>query len=399
MIGGIIVLSLFLTALTAMMFVSQQYDSYQNIVNRMSQYDIDRFSENLVADFPGLSPPSSGSCSGSPSGNCNQYTMTLSNVGGLTNSGSSNGISGGSGGGVDISIVRIYITSVVSGCTSAPCILGAANSATAYSFLSSDSHLNSGEFNHAVLLWLPDTITLYNPSPPSPSNTISIITNRGRVFTFQWPFPPVGTALGGQSGAAVSTGVMKIAYQGQYDSSKEGIGQPSPPATCHNEAAQPYPAGTGYKEVLNPISGVTGNSLTFVNPWFTDAALSSAYSGQTTLYVLAKVINTAGENIQVKGGGLVISAASSGANSKQYFIGGTLFGIYYGGVFYTPSSAPPINDKSLFYAIFKINSFTQNISAPGLLFTGTASLSNEAQDQSYFSGEIVLDGIYDRASC
>ena len=106
-IGGIIVLTLFLTALTAMMLVSQQFDSYQGVASDMSQYDIERFSENLVADFPGLAPPTVVPCSGSPSGNCNQYTMTLSNVGGLTNAGNLNGISGGSGGGIGISIVRV----------------------------------------------------------------------------------------------------------------------------------------------------------------------------------------------------------------------------------------------------------------------------------------------------
>ena len=64
----------------------------------------------------------------------------------------------------------------------------------------------------------------------------------------------------------------------------------SPPATCHNEVAQTYPANAGYKEVLNGMggSGITGTSLTFVNPWITDAVLTSAASGSTTLYVYAE---------------------------------------------------------------------------------------------------------------
>ena len=52
MIGGIIVLTLFLTALGAMVLVSQQYDTYQQTVNFMSQKDIDRFSENLQVPYP-----------------------------------------------------------------------------------------------------------------------------------------------------------------------------------------------------------------------------------------------------------------------------------------------------------------------------------------------------------
>ena len=54
MIGGIIILTLFLSALSMMVFISQQYDTYQSTVETMNRNDIDAFSENLVPTYPGL---------------------------------------------------------------------------------------------------------------------------------------------------------------------------------------------------------------------------------------------------------------------------------------------------------------------------------------------------------
>lgn len=380
MIGGIIILTLILSALGTMVFVGQQFDIYQKTVNQMSQEDIERFSENLVAVFPGLSGPNSTSGCG---GQCTQYNMTISNLAGI-----------------DVQISRIYINSTGSGCTPSPCILEMSNTPSSYRFRMADRYVNPAETNHAVLLWLPSTVTLPKPDPPSPVNRISIVTTRGRVFSFGWPFPPTGTALGGQSGAAVSTGVMRIAYQGDYNSAVEDSTYPNAPY-CHHETLESYPATTGHKETLTGITGVTGGSLTFVNSWITNQILQSAYSGGTTLYIYARVVNTVATQITVKGGALVISTATSGSNSKQLFIGGVLFGIYYNGVFTASPSSPWIQPNEMFYVIFKIVSFTQNIyqETPGLLFTGTASLTNQERNEQYFSGEVVLDGVYIRTSC
>ncbi len=54
MIGGVIVLSLLLTALGTMVFVSQQYDQYQQTVNKMAQYRNQQLSEDIVVNSPGL---------------------------------------------------------------------------------------------------------------------------------------------------------------------------------------------------------------------------------------------------------------------------------------------------------------------------------------------------------
>ena len=97
MIGGVIILSVLLTALGTMVFVSQQNDQYQQSVNKMGQYDSQLLSENLVFNSPGLTFLTSDTVPGWGSG-CTTtyicYNMTLSNWGG-----------------VGVQIVRIYINS------------------------------------------------------------------------------------------------------------------------------------------------------------------------------------------------------------------------------------------------------------------------------------------------
>jgi len=169
MIGGIIVLGLFLTALAAMVVVSQQYDSYQVTVNKMAQKDLERFSEKLQVLYPGVSFPGIPvSCAGS--GSCNQFTITIKNLAS-----------------VGTQIARIYINSTAYGCNSL-CILDPASSARSSSFMYSDRFINPLEPNHPVTFWLDSSILFTNEVP----NMISIVTTRGRVFSFQFPIPPSG---------------------------------------------------------------------------------------------------------------------------------------------------------------------------------------------------------------
>jgi hypothetical protein len=224
MIGGVIVLALFLTALVAMVTVTQQYDTYQNIVKEMSQKDIDRFSENVTVLYPGLTGNYLVNCLG---GKCNQYNMTLSN-----------------NGGVAVRITRIYINSTKSGCTptTGPCVLNPApgQTPTAYTFNPLEGSLNVGELFHTIHFWLPQAIVLPDPTL-TPSNTIWIVTARGRVFTFQWPFAPIGPQGGQGANPTIQTGLMKIAYNASgYDSVNEGHGGTK---FCHTEPVETWSVG------------------------------------------------------------------------------------------------------------------------------------------------------------
>ena len=247
-IGGLIILSLMLTALGTMVFVSQQYDQYQQLVKKMGYYESQQLSESLVVNSPGLTILTSTTIPRWGSGctttyNC--YNISVSNVGG-----------------VGVQITRIYINSTGpagSGCSYSasspnpqPCILNPTSTIGPYAFNQANQFINPGEVNHAVLLALPNTtpniVILPNPTPAVPQNMILIVTSRGNVFSFQWPVP---LQIFGQSQSAFSTGIIKVAYQptssssssctsstNQCDSAKEpGLGGNGNQATgyCHQE--------------------------------------------------------------------------------------------------------------------------------------------------------------------
>jgi hypothetical protein len=198
-IGGIIVLTLILTALTSIVYIAQQYDAYQNTVNSMSQKDIDRSAENINAIYPGIMGPqlvdSAGrSISLCVSGLCyNMYTMTLTNSGG-----------------VGTQVARIYINST-STCNNLCIFTG--NSGTDanpsnLAFDSSESFVNPGEAGHVLTFWLSSALSL--PQDSVKANTVSVATARGRVFTFQWPFAPSGDYL--PTDLHLDTGPIRIIY-------------------------------------------------------------------------------------------------------------------------------------------------------------------------------------------
>lgn len=430
MIGGIIVLSLFLTALTAMVVVSQQNDYYQTIVDKMSQKDIDRFSENLIANYPGLNPPTQGvTCTGSPTSTCNQYDMTLSNVGGLSNAGSVGGTLGGTagsgGGGVSLQIVRIYVNSTTgsTGCSLptppattpaySPCVLlpdSAWFSPTpptpkAYTFRATDALLNPGEFNHTLRFWLPcvtscstsTNIFLPGGTGTIPLNSIWIITARGRTFSFQWPFPQSGPASSSIA-ANIFTGVMKIAW-----TSTSGSGTLSSQSdTCHAETKEKLSGPSGYH---------AGGNLYFVNPWITDSLLADA-PDTINLFIYAKFTNPFNYQIQISTGNLIMQVASSGSNAKQFFIGGPLVGVVYpyptGGTFTPAGTAVTVGANQeavlvyiVLYTVFGSgNGSIGSSSSPApIQFSGLAAITNNLVGKShttgYFAASILLDGLYD----
>jgi hypothetical protein len=400
----VIVLFLLLTALGTMVFVTQQYDQYEQTVNRMVQYRNQQSSEELVAISPGLTIVNStisgwgSGCDGSGVNEYNCYNATISNLGA-----------------VGVQITRIYINSTGtagSGCSSPnpqPCILNPTSTIVPYAFNQANEFLNPGEASHALLLALPLGVGLPNPNPAFPQNTIVIATSRGNVFSFQWPFQ---LSAFGQSQSAFSSGNIKVAYQaaqtGGFDSKNEpGLGGSGTSSSgyCHTEPSQPYPAGPGYAEKLTGMSGAgVGDSgvLWFVNPWITGSntdndqqVMWSANDGYTTLYIYVVVINTGNTAYNVAAG--TIDLTWYGGNH----IDGYLIGVYYNGSFY--ASSPSIPPGMSYYAIFKISIFTIGSGdAPpsSVMFWGSASLTNavgsSAEGQSFFSGTILLSGLWIR---
>jgi hypothetical protein len=388
-IGGIIVLTLFLTALTIMVFTSQQYDSYQTTVEMMNQKDIQSFSENLVAVYPGIYRSASvtgGSCTPS----CNTYDLMVSNQAGI---------------GTEIS--RIYINSTFGGCTTL-CVLDSASSPQPFHFLSSTGFVNPSEYGHLLIFYLNSTLTLPNVIG---ANTVAIVTSRGRVFSFQWSFPPVGIA----AIPNIATSRMMIAYQqsgsGGYDSSKEGTGTTG---YCHQESPTAI-SGTG----------VPGGSLYFVNPWVTQTIFNNVFpttgSNSTTFFVYANITNTQPMPVSITGGNIVLQLVLQPTPAKVgvanlLLLGGPMIGIYYPaisgvGTFYTAGSGPAggIPAGNSVIMIFKIatgnwESFATGYPYPpsDMTFSAIASVTNKLEADGsggYFGATVVLDGLYVRTSC
>jgi len=395
MIGGLIILSLILTALGTMVFVSQQYDQYQQTAYKMAVYRDQGQSENLVANSPGLQ----ANLAWAGCGGCNMYNMTLSNSGG-----------------VGVQIARIYITSIGSGCTTL-CTLNPSSStptSTSSAFKQSTQFLNPGEINHAVPLYLPNSVTAL-PSASAYLNTIFIVTSRGNVFSFQWPFQ---IQIGGQSQSAFSAGIVKVAYQSLSSQGYDSKNEPGPVAGgsggtvgtgyCHTESTQKYPAGASYAEQLTGInydSNVDdGGVFWFLSPWVTQPILDTAAgpSGNTTtLYIYVNITNTGNTNYVVAGGTLDLTWYGSN------HISGVLIGIYYnntlgtlGPKFYSIGSTQTILPGKSFYAIFRATSI-QLTSLPSgpVMFWGSAALTDSTKDASFVGGVALSSGLWIRYSC
>ena len=437
-ICGLIILTLILTALATMVLVSRQYDQYQQQVNQMAQYQDQGLSESLVANYPGLTLVTSSSVPGWGSGctttyNC--YNMTVSNAGGI-----------------GLQIVRIYINSTAAGCN-LPCVLTPTSTIASYAFNQANQFLNTGELNHVVMLALPITVKL--PVLYYRQNTVFVVTSRGNVFSFQWPFPV--QILGGQSQSAFSSGIIKIAYQdildhnvlqgsdlctaptggnppnsGTYsgcDSSHDYYGvntSPWPSAPyCHNELealdSETYLAPTNYAEEITGINyaGVSnygnaqnGGTLYFLNPWITlpileDARTDASSNPPTTqIYIYINITNTGGTPYTVAGGTIDLTVAGS------THIDGILIGIYYNATGNSPSSnqwwfpASSTQTQTVavgksFYAIFKVTQIMLDLSYLGSasMFWGSLSLTNGIEGTGFVGGTGLSSGLWMRMSC
>jgi len=401
MIGGIIILALFLTALTVMVFVSQQYDAYQGTLDKMNQNDIQAISENLVAVFPGLSETGSPYAGSGCSPACYEYYMTISNMAGI-----------------GTQIARIYINSTLAAgshtCTSL-CVLNAASPTNLgpFRFLTNTSFVNPSEFNHVVILLLNTTSGGYPASDIPQSvgdSTITIVTTRGRVFSFQWEWPQVPYLPSG--GYIVTGGDLRVAYQGTWNSKNEPGSGGSGGGYCHSEPAKTLTA-----------TGIPGGSLYFMNPWLTQTIFFTAFptgsgSNTTTVYIFLNITNTRtdGQAISIADGNLIlqVTVATSAAKGAVFFVAGSLFGVYYpavvgGGTFYQvgpgdgvvtrPPSGVPAGSSVIL--IFRMNNWNSGANTfSDVVFTGTASITNGVENSVYWGTTVVpVNGLYVRPSC
>jgi hypothetical protein len=291
-----------------------------------------------------------------------------------------------------------------------------------YGFYQRNQFLNPGEVNHAIIIALPVAIGLLpNPTPASPQNTVMLVTARGNVFSFQWPFQ---LQFYYQSQSAFSSGIMKVAYQctsancgsSGYDSKNEpGVtGKSGATGYCHTEPLVAYPAPSYDAEQLAGINGVgVGDSgvLTFVNPWVTNTIFTSTetvptVTNTTQMYIYVNVINTGSAPYSPVAGSIDLMWYSAD------HIDGLLIGVYYQGKFYAPSSTPSIAPGTNYYAIFHINyvklenwpppqSKNGSGETPSLpiMYWGAASLTDNYENGAYYSGSILLSGLWIRQQC
>jgi hypothetical protein len=247
-IAGIIVLTLLLTALGTMAFITEEYDAYQNIINIMSQKDMERFSENIIPVPPNLTVSNQPvPCMGE---SCNQYTMTLDNDGPI-----------------GVQIARIYVNST-SAC-SILCIFDPSNVSAPFTFQGSAAFIDAGDSSHALTFWLPNNLHL--PQNATNANTISLVTSRGRVFTFGWT-SPVGVAV--PSELRYDAGPLRIVYDSNLVTFTENYltapGAPDcarlypSPTSCYSLGWN-YPIPAGDIVFYVRISNIGGANVTLLD--------------------------------------------------------------------------------------------------------------------------------------
>jgi len=409
MIGGIIILTLFLSALSVMVFISQQYDTYQSTVETMNHSDINAFSENLSPIYPGIYFSSSQTTSlGTCNPFCYQYVLYFSNEAAI-----------------GTQVARIYINSTDTrsyspgasgqgvGCGNL-CAFDPASAPQPFHFLASLAFVNPSEYDHQLIFYTNSTYTL----PCSAAcgsygvNSIAIVTSRGRVFSFQWPIPPTGVA----TISYLTTGVMQIAYQG---SGNPGYASTNEPAAISQGSGGTYVAGVYCHSEQNATKVPTGSSygtLWFVNPWVTMAIFNDAFpttaTNHTALFVAVKVTNNQGGTLVITRGNMwlqLILPSQVGITrglARVLTLGGPLVGTYYNGLFTPAGSQTTVASTYAVLLIYRVNIWSwaadsTNPPPAGVTYSGMATMTNDQEGGSpaYFSGTTVLDGLYDKTSC
>jgi hypothetical protein len=401
MIGGIIILTLFLSALSVMVFISQQYDTYQSTVETMNRKDIDAFSENLVPVYPGLELE--GTSSSTTCAACYIYNLTVSNYAAI-----------------GTQIARIYINSTDRrpyypgesgtgvGCTNL-CTFNSADVPQPFHFQADTSFVNPSEYKHTVIFYTNSTYTLPTLSGTYGLNSIALVTARGRMFSFEWPIPPTGVG----TMSYLTTHIMQVAYQG---SGNPGFASSNEPGAVAKGSGGSSTGGYychGESDVTEVPAGSYG-TLWFVNPWVTLTIFNDAFpytsSNHTSFFVSVSVTNNQQDAITVTGGNMWLQLTVPDTNHgptpgllRVLVMGGPLVGTYYNGAWTPAGSATTIASATSVFLIYKINIWSWAGSGwtnpSGVTYSGMATITNIEEGSAYFEGTTLLDGLYARSSC
>ena len=242
----------------------------------------------------------------------------------------------------------------------------------------------------------PESVSVFHWNPKNRiSGHIRKQTNRFVLFTTDWYY--AGYPSNGASGCD----------SGHDYSGAPGNTWPTTPY-CHDEPEKNYVAPTNYAEEL---TGITGKTLYFVNPWITlwileDArtdgeSLSTPIYPTTQLYIYINITNTGNTPYTVAGGSLDLTF--SGSNH----IDGNLIGIYYNatgtGQFYTASSTQTqtVAVGKSFYAIFQVTLIMLDLTylSSSSMFWGTLSLTNSVKGTGFVGAVGLSSGLWVRVSC
>jgi hypothetical protein len=157
--GALFFIILILMGFNLMIWNFVQYDSYNQVISKMSQRDQLTTSENLVVTQPGVVD----CCS-------NGFNITVTNLGGAA-----------------ITISRVYINNVnpTGQCTSSPCVADPSGSMAI-----SNANIQLGELNHKV------KVTGISVNDGN-AYRIVLASTRGRLYSFFYPWPQTPTSGGG----------------------------------------------------------------------------------------------------------------------------------------------------------------------------------------------------------
>jgi hypothetical protein len=248
------------------------------------------------------------------------------------------------------------------------------SSTTNYTTVSTTSYTTVSTTSRTTSYTTVSTTSYTTVSTTSSTTSYTTVSTTSSTTSYTTSYTTISTTINNNSPAMIS-GTLMVAYQGTDNSASD---------SCHKETPT----------VLTGISGLqTGSSLSFLNPWLTSTVLKDASQGSTTMYYLVNATNTMSTSIVASAGTIDLTWYS------QNHVTGTLFGVYYGGKFYTPTSAPSITPGSQFYAIYKINDVELSLPSWSVFFVGSAAITNNAEGATYYSAQLAIDGLWVKSSC